>query len=124
MAFEPALGALGIYACKIKSRDVRAAYGQLSKASGARIVTPVTKNPAGGEHFFLYDPWNNLFEVESDSYVFLDEDKNLGGGNGAVLGVTDMDRSVKFYSTLMDYDKIEYDVTGVQADLEGVPGSQ
>lgn len=41
-----------------------------------------------------------------------------------MLGVTDMDRSVKFYSTLMDYDKIEYDVTGVQADLEGVPGSQ
>lgn len=56
--------------------------------------------------------------------MFIDEDKNTGGGNGAVLGVTDMDRSLKFYSTLMDYDRIVYDVTGVQADLAGVPGSQ
>lgn len=45
VAFEPALGDLGIYACKIKSRDVRAAYEQLSKDSGARILTPVTRNP-------------------------------------------------------------------------------
>ena len=96
VSFEPVLGDLGIYACKIKSRNVRAAYAQLSKAEGARLLTEVTKTPDGREHFFLYDPWNNLFEVESDSYVFLDEDKNLGGGNGAVLGVTDMDRSVKF----------------------------
>ena len=124
VSFEPALGDLGIYACKIKSRDVQAAYRQLSKAQGARIVTEVTKTPDGREHFFLYDPWNNLFEVESDSYVFIDENKNTGGGNGAVLGVTDMDKSVKFYSTLMDYDKVEYDVTGVQADLNGVPGGQ
>ena len=41
-----------------------------------------------------------------------------------MLGVTDMDKSVKFYSTLMDYDKVVYDVTGVQADLNGVPGGQ
>lgn len=124
VSFEPALGDLGIYACKIKSRNVRAAYAQLSKAEGARLLTEVTKTPDGREHFFLYDPWNNLFEVETDSYVFMDEDKNTGGGNGAVLGVTDMDKSVKFYSTLMDYDKVEYDVTGVQADLNGVPGGQ
>ena len=124
VSFEPALGDLGIYACKIKSRDVQAAYRQLSKAQGARIVTEVTKTPDGREHFFLYDPWNNLFEVESDSYVFIDENKNTGGGNGAILGVTDMERSIKFYSTLMDYDKVEYDVTGIQADMKGVPGSQ
>ena len=92
VAFEPALGDLGIYACKIKSRNVRAAYAQLSKSEGARLLTEVTKTPDGREHFFLYDPWNNLFEVESDSYVFMDEDKNTGGGNGAVLGVTDIDK--------------------------------
>ena len=109
VSFEPALGDLGIYACKIKSRNVRAAYAQLGKAEGARLLTEVTKTPDGREHFFLYDPWNNLFEVETD---------------GAVLGVTDMDKSVKFYSTLMDYDKVEYDVTGLQADLNGVPGGQ
>lgn len=53
---------------------------------------------------------------------FLDEDKNTGGNNGATLGVSDMDKSVKFYSSIMDYDKVEYDVTDTFDDLKGVPG--
>ena len=53
---------------------------------------------------------------------FLDENKNTGGNNGATLGVSDMDKSVKFYSSIMDYDKVEYDVTDTFDDLKGVPG--
>lgn len=121
--FEPAFGDTGIFACKIKSCDVKAAYARL-KDNGAHLLTAVTAGPSGKEHFFLKDPWNNLFEVESDDYVFIDEKKDTGGGNGVILGVTDMERSVKFYSTLMDYDKVEYDVKGIQPDLAGVPGAQ
>ena len=51
-------------------------------------------------------------------------DKNTGGNNGAILGVSDMDKSIAFYGGIMDYDKVEYDVTDVFEDLKGVPGGQ
>ena len=119
--FTPEFGDYGIFACKVKSRDVRAAYEEMKK-KGVNILTTPCANPAGKEHFFVMDPWNNIFDVESDDYCFLDEDKNTGGNNGATLGVSDMDKSVKFYSSIMDYDKVEYDVTmvAVLMDENGV----
>ena len=41
-----------------------------------------------------------------------------------MLGVSDMDKSIHFYSSIMEYDKIEYDVTGVFDDLKCIPGGQ
>ena len=121
--FTPEFGDYGIFACKVKSRNVRAAYEEMKK-KGVNILTSPCANPAGKEHFFVMDPWNNIFDVESDDYCFIDEDKNTGGNNGATLGVSDMDKSVKFYSSIMDYDKVEYDVTDTFDDLKGVPGGQ
>ena len=121
--FTPQFGDYGIFACKVKSRNVRAAYEEM-KAKGVNILTTPAANPAGKEHFFVMDPWNNIFDIESDDYCFINEDKNTGGNNGAILGVSDMDKSVRFYSSIMDYDKIEYDITDTFADFEGVPGGQ
>ncbi len=121
--FQVSLGDFGILVAKVKSANVQAAYDRF-KAEGCEIVTGVTLNPAGKKHFFMKDPWNNLFEIEEDSYVFIDEPKVTGGGNGATLGVSDMERSIKFYSTIMDFDHVEYDVTDVFEDLKGVPGGE
>lgn len=121
--FTPEFGDYGIFACKVKSRDVRAAYEEMKK-KGVNILTKPCANPAGKEHFFVMDPWNNLFDVESDDYCFYNENKNTGGGNGAILGVSDMDKSISFYGAIMDYDKVEYDVTETFSDLTGVPGGQ
>ena len=123
ISFTPEFGDYGIFACKVKSRNVREAYEKM-KAKGVEILTEPRKAPSGKEHFFMLDPWKNLFEIETDDYVFVDEDKCTGGNNGAVLGVSDMDKSIHFYSSIMDYDKVEYDVTGVFDDLKGVPGGQ
>ena len=92
------------------------------KTKGVNILTKPKKNPAGNEHFFVTDPWNNIFDVEQDDYCFYNENKETGGGNGAILGVSDMDKSIAFYGAIVDYDKIEYDVTDVFEDLQGVPG--
>ncbi len=115
------LGDYGISACKVKSRNVRAAYEDMKKL-GVNILTAPVANPAGKEHFFVMDPWKNLFDVEEDDYCFYDEDKNTGGNNGAIIGVSDMDKSVKFYGGIMDYDTVEYDVIGVFDDLKGIAG--
>ncbi len=121
--FEPEIGDLGIFACKVKSPNVAGAYQEL-KAKGANLLSTPNPNPAGKMHFFVKDPWGNIFDIEEDNYVFINEKKNFGGGNGAILGVTDMDKSIKFYSTLMEYDKVEYDVTDRFNDFGDVPGSK
>lgn len=121
--FTPEFGDYGIFACKVKSRDVRAAYWEMQE-KGVNILTEPRKSPSGKEHFFIRDPWDNIFDIEEDSYCFLNEDKNTGGNNGATLGVSDMDKSIRFYSSILDYDKVEYDVTDIFDDLEGVPGGQ
>lgn len=121
--FTPQLGDYGIFACKVKSRDVRSAYEEM-KQKGVNILTSPAPSPSGKEHFFIQDPWNNIFDVESDDYCFYNDHKNTGGNNGATLGVSDMDKSIKFYGSIMDYDKVEYDVTGVFDDLKGVPGGE
>lgn len=123
ISFTPECGDLGIFACKIKSHDVKTAY-QTLRAKGVNILTEPSCDPSGRENFFLKDPAGNLFEVESDDYTFIDEGKVTGGGNGVILGVTDMERSIRFYGSIMEYDHIVYDKTGVFQDLKGVPGGE
>lgn len=119
----PKFGDYGIFACKIKSADVKAAY-EMMKEKGVNLLTEVSCNPAGVEHFFVMDPWNNIFDVEQDGYVFLNEEKLTGGGGGVIIGVSNMDKSIEFYSSILDYDQIEYDVTKTFDDFKGVDGGQ
>lgn len=123
LSFEAQIGDYGIFICKVKSPDVSAAYHEMNQ-KGVNILTPITKTPSGVEHFFVKDPWNNLFEVVQDDYVFINEKKNVGGGNGVVLGVSNMEKSIEFYSKITDFDTVVYDSTGVFDDLKGIPGSQ
>lgn len=122
LPYTPELGDIGIFACKIKAADVRAAYEDF-RGKGMKLLTEPRKSPSGKEHFFMYDPYGNLLDIEEDSYCFINEKKNTGGNNGAMLGVSDMERSIAFYSSIVEYDHIDYDVTDVFADLKGVPGS-
>lgn len=121
--FEPQVGDLGIFGCKVKSPNVDALYTEL-KAKGLNLLSEPQTNPNNIKHFFVKDPWGNLFDIEEDSYVFINEKKNVGGCNGAILGVTDMDKSIEFYRTITEYDHIDYDVTGVFSDFGNVPGHE
>lgn len=118
------LGDLGTIAGKIRALDVDAAYAHLSSIEGARMLAPVSITPYGKKHFFMYDPYENLFEVVQDDYLFQDCKMPTGGANGAIIGVTDMDKSVKFYGDLLGFDKVILDETGLFADFEGVPGAE
>lgn len=120
---EPAqLGDLGIFAGKIKAADIKEAYNHLKQIVGAKIKSAIAENPSGTKHFFIEDPFGNLFDVEEDSYVFINQKKATGGANGAMLGVSDMDKSIVFYGKLMGFDTVEYDKTDVFSDLHGIAG--
>lgn len=118
---EPKLGDLGLFACKIKCPDVAACY-QDFKERVLDILSEPTKSPSGALSFFVKDPWGNLFQVEEDNYIFRNEKKLTGGVNGMIIGVSDMEKSIEFYSTLADYDKVAYDQTGIFEDLAGING--
>lgn len=124
LAEKPRLGDIGIFACKVKSSDIERSYNHIKRTHGAVLTGEIEKNPAGRKHFFLYDPYGNLFEVEEDHYVFSKVDKPTGGANGVILGVSDIEKSADFYDKLLGYDTVEYDETGVFDDLKHINGGE
>ncbi len=120
--FEIHVGDLGINIGKIKTRDVQAAYHKFLD-SGLNILTPVSKDPAGNDHFFLKDIYNNLWEIKNQKSVFRKKEKSVSGGVvGAIIGVKDMEQSLPVYRDLLQYDQVVYDETKVFEDLRGLPG--
>ena len=119
--FPIQFGDLGIYGCKIKSRDVQATYNQMKK-SGVEVLGDVSTDPAGRLHFFLRDLYGNVFEVVPSENWYTRQRALTGGAYGTIMGVTDMDRSIRFYKEILGYDQVIYDVQGRFDDLQVLPG--
>ena len=117
------LGDLGILIGKIKTGDIEAAYNTFIN-KGVDVISEIVAAPTGQRHFFMKDPYGNLFQVEHDDYVFINEKKPTGGANGAVIGVSDMEKSLPFYRQLLDYDKVVFDQTVVFDDLKSLPNGE
>lgn len=117
------LGDYGINIAKVKAKDVKRAYNEL-KAKGIEMLSEVNVSPLGLEHFYMKDPWGNIFEIEHDDYCFINVDKYTGGVNGAVMGVSDMDKSIDFYTKLLDYDVVAFDETRTFDDFGNVSGGK
>lgn len=121
-AFQPQLGDLGIFIAKIKCKNVWDCFHDLRKR-GVNMQTNPAPRPDGEEHFFVKDPWGNTFEVVGAKDWFSTGRPDLTGGMyGAVIGVSDMDRSVAFYAEMLGYDTVVYDKTDDFADWHGVDG--
>jgi len=114
-------GDLGIFACKMKVKSIDDALEHYRK-EGAELIGEPSKDPLGRNTFFLKDPFNNIFQfVEADDW-FLNEKKVNGGSYGAVIGVTNIEESLKVYSGILGYDKIVYDKSGLFDDFINLPG--
>ena len=121
--FEPRLGDLGIFIGKIKSQNVAAAYLRFKNES-LNLLSPFGKTIDGKEHFFVKDPFGNIFEVIENDFVFNSTDSKTGGVFGAILGVSDVDKSIEFYKNILGYDTIVYDQTDVFEDFASLPGGK
>lgn len=117
---EIMLGDYGIFAVKIKSRDVKKAY-DFYHSQGLNI-TAISTAPDGKQSFFVKDPYGNYFQIVEGVSWFHKNDQLTGAVYGTLIGVSDMDKSVKFYSEILGYDQIVYDKTEVFSDLGGVSG--
>jgi len=124
ISFEIQLGDLGINIGKIKTENVKAVYRKFSK-SGLNLLTQVTKDPAGNDHFFMKDIYGNIWEIKNQKGVFRKKEKSLSGGVlGTVIGVKNMDESLKIYQEILQYDQVVYDKTDVFEDYKGIPGGE
>jgi catechol 2,3-dioxygenase-like lactoylglutathione lyase family enzyme len=120
--FEIQLGDLGIYSCKIKSRDVKATFNFLTN-KGVEILGDITKNPKGEENFFAKDPNGNIFNIVAGKGFFVDtkHPAKTGGVAGAIIGVSDIEKSFKLYRDVLGYDTVDFDETAEFACFKGLP---
>jgi len=119
--FKISPGDLGIFATKIKCRNVRLFHRQMCQKwsrTGA-----LSKDASGVPCFFVEDLYGNMFQLIERQDVFIEENKLCGGVVGAMVGVSDMEASMKFYREVLGYDKIITDTTGVFGDWDMMPAS-
>ncbi|HPX04951.1 MAG TPA: VOC family protein [Tenuifilaceae bacterium] len=120
-SFDVTLGDLGIFAAKIKCFDATKAYHHL-KSQGIEPLGDVHSGPDGKLHFFVKDPFGNHFQVIESNSWFNNLDKPTGGTYGAVIGVSDIDKSLVVYQKILGYDKIVFDGVDSFNDLKDLPG--
>ncbi len=119
--FEIQVGDLGVFAAKIKSRNVDKTYKELSKKQNVKLLGKPETSIDGHKTFFLKDPYGNIFQIVHEQTVYKDEGRLTGGIAGAMIGVTDIEKAMPIYRDILGYDVIEADKTGIFDDLKALP---
>jgi catechol 2,3-dioxygenase-like lactoylglutathione lyase family enzyme len=120
--FDINLGDYGFYACRIKSKDIQASY-DYHKAKGVKIISEISKAPNGDLNYFVEDPNGNLFNIVPGDGWFVNtkHPSHCGGVAGVTIGVSDIDKSLKLYQDVLEYNWKEYDEKGVFDCFKGLP---
>ncbi|MDW5290609.1 VOC family protein [Formosa sp. PL04] len=115
------LGDLGINIGVLKTDNIEAAYKKY-KESKLNLLGEIADSPSGAKHFFLKDPYDNIWEVKEHNFVFSKEKAVNGGVLGTVIGVKNIEESLVVYRDILGFDEIVYDDTKVFEDFSGIPG--
>jgi len=120
-AFKIQLGDLGINVAKFKSIDIDKSFLALSQSNDCSEISSYTD---GRKHFFCKDPFGNYLEIVESDQWFQKKISHTGGIYGASIGVSDMDKAIAFYKSLLGYDVVLSDETRLHDGstfLSGVP---
>ncbi|MCF8366622.1 MAG: VOC family protein [Bacteroidales bacterium] len=116
------LGDIGINVCKIKTVNLKQAFDDFQQKK-VEILGKMMDSPGGCKCFFVRDPWDNIFQVVEEADKFHKGTSKNGGVYGTIIGVSNIEKSLKVYQDLLDYDQIVYDKTGVFDDFGTIDGS-
>ncbi|MEZ4829467.1 MAG: VOC family protein [Bacteroidia bacterium] len=117
----PVAGDYGIYVARVKCLDVPATFSKF-QAAGLDILGDVNRDPGGKQHFFVRDPYGNIFQVIEGDGWFSKGPHLTGGMGGCMIGVSDIVKALPLYSGILGYDKVIYDKAGEFEDFKGLPG--
>lgn len=120
--FQIQLGDLGISVGKLKTSNIKKAH-ETFKEKGLNVLTDIKKDPSGTPHFFVKDIYDNMWEFVQNPDVFKATKAVNGGVWGTIIGVKDMEESLKVYRDILNFDEIVFDETDVFDDWQGIPGS-
>ncbi|MBS1645808.1 MAG: VOC family protein [Bacteroidetes bacterium] len=122
-SFNIELGDLGILIGKIKTENISKTLGIFNN-KGIKILGEISQNPIGQKHFYCQDVFGNMFEVIESKEMFNSSLHETGGVIGAVLGVSNIEKSKKFYADILGYDKVLHEEESVFSDLEALPSGK
>lgn len=117
--FEISAGDLGIFAAKLNCRDVAAFHKEIS--ARWQGCTGMETLPDGSPCFYVKDLYGNIFQIIENKDVFIRQNRLTGGMAGAVIGVSDMERSVRFYKEVLGYTILKSDTTGPFSKYDVMP---
>ncbi|CAN5767519.1 hypothetical protein BH10BAC3_BH10BAC3_22230 [soil metagenome] len=113
-------GKPGIQSIKIRCKNVPEFYKEaISKK--VKVINQPTENALGKMHFYLYDPYGNIFEILEDDYWFTDGESLTGGVMGVTIAVSDMEKGVDFYKEILALNENFYSEKAPIKDWQGLP---
>jgi catechol 2,3-dioxygenase-like lactoylglutathione lyase family enzyme len=113
-------GDIGINAVVMKSRDVHFSHSVVQSLVSS-CYSPAER-PDGRPIFSMQDPDGNVFQFTSDEQWYSNSGHHSGGVQGCVMGVSNIDESMKLYADILGFDQVVYDETGVFEDWKELPG--
>lgn len=119
--FTISVGDLGIFAAKLNCCNVAAFHKEISAKWQDCSVPEVL--PDGTPCFYIRDLYGNLFQIIENKKIFINQGRLTGGMAGAVIGVSDMEASMKFYSEVLGYSIVKSDSTGIFSEYCPMPGA-
>lgn len=122
--FEIQAGDLGVFAAKIKSKDVEKTYELFSKKPNINLLGKPKISIDGNKTFFMKDPYGNIFQIVHDTTIYRNEGRLTGGIVGAMIGVTDIEKAMPIYRDILGYDIVIADETGTFNDIKVLPSGE
>lgn len=122
--FEIQAGDLGVFAAKIKSKDVEKAYELFSKKPNINLLGKPEISIDGNKTFFMKDPYGNIFQIVHDTTIYRNEGRLTGGIVGAMIGVSDIEKAMPIYRDILGYDIVIADETGTFNDIKVLPSGE
>lgn len=113
---SPQFGDIGIFATKIKSKNIKAAHTYFG-AFPSITVSQLMESPDDRFHFWITDTYGNQFNIVEGDEWFKAGKGICGGVVGAVIGVSNIDKSLAFYKNVLGIDEVIYSGTAPAIDV-------